>query len=159
MRLFIRKYNRYLRKNEIQHSDNNLIDYRCQAKPNKQYESKRSNSIGSCYNYGKLDHYKSDCPLLKKNNANDKFQKKPTKARRAYIAWESDSESSIKRDSSDEEETVNLCLMAHHKKKKNVSHSIYDFVDEKSYLELQKAFDTLHLYMRFFTPKVNTSWP
>ena len=34
--------------------------------------------------------------------------------------------------------------MAHQKKNKNVSHSKYDHVDEMSYFELQKAFNTLH---------------
>src|SRR4051812_37756626 len=57
MGLFIRKYNRYLRRNEIQHSDTNLIDYRRQAKPNKQDEGNISKSRGSFYNYGKPGHY------------------------------------------------------------------------------------------------------
>ena len=82
--------------------------------------------------------------MFKKDKVRDKFQKKPNKARRAYITWDSDSDSSSKDDSSDEEEKENLCLMAHHKKKKNVSHSKYDHVDEMSYIELQNAFDTLH---------------
>jgi hypothetical protein len=144
MDLFVRKYNIFLRKNEIQHLDKNLINYRRHSQPSKQDESKKPKSRGSCYHCGKPDHYKSDCPYLKKDKAKANNQKKPTKARRAYIVWESDSDPSSKGFSSDEEETVNLCLMAHHHKKKNVNHAKYDHVDEMSYLELLNSFNTLH---------------
>ena len=51
-------------------------------------------------------------------------QKKFNRQRRAYIAWESESDSSNDDSSSDSDETANLCLMAHTKnqsyhKKKN----------------------------------------
>src|SRR3954468_24580978 len=131
MGLFVRRYNKYLRKNEIKHSDNNLVDYRRQSKHNKQDEYKKTKHRGSCYNCGKPGHYKPDCPSLKKDKAKSKPQKKQTKGRRAYIAWESDSNSSSKESSSDEEETLNLCLMAHQKKKKVVSHEKYNNVDSK----------------------------
>src|SRR4051812_21232477 len=52
MGLFVRRYNKYLRKNEIKHSDNNLVDYRRQSKSNKQDEYKKTKPIGSCYNCG-----------------------------------------------------------------------------------------------------------
>src|SRR3954471_18369399 len=84
MGLFVRKYNRYLRKNEIKHSDNNLVDYRRQAKSNKQEDSKKTKPKGSCYNYGKPGHYKPDCTSLKKNKAKNKTQNKSTKGKRAY---------------------------------------------------------------------------
>ena len=81
---------------------------------------------------------------MKKDKGRDKRHNKSSKARRAYIAWESDSESSSDDNSSDEEENVNLCLMAHQRKKKNVSHSKYDHVDKISCFDMQKAFSTLH---------------
>ena len=82
--------------------------------------------------------------MLKKDKGKDKYPKRSNKCRKANIAWDSESEASRKSVYIDEEEVVNLCLMAHQKKKKNVSHSKYDHVDEMSYIELQKAFDTLH---------------
>ena len=82
MGLFVRKYHRYLRKNEVQHSDKNLINYRNQSKPSRQDEGKKSKSRGSCFNCGKPDHYKPEYPLLKKDKGKDKFQKRPNKDRR-----------------------------------------------------------------------------
>lgn len=67
--------------------------------------------------------------------------KNPSKSRRAYIAWESDNDSS-----SDSEESTNVCLSAYYreKKKKNVSHCKYEHVDKLSYSELQVTFENLH---------------
>ena len=44
MGLFVRKYNRFLWKKEIQHSDKNLINYRRHSQPSKQDESKKPKS-------------------------------------------------------------------------------------------------------------------
>jgi hypothetical protein len=81
---------------------------------------------------------------LKKDKGKDKRHNKPRKPRRAYIAWESDSEPSSDDNLSDEEEIVNLCLTTHKRKKKNVSHFKYDHTDKMSYADLQNAFSTLH---------------
>jgi hypothetical protein len=80
---------------------------------------------------------------LKEDKEKDKHHKKSIKARRAYIAWESNSEPSSNGNSSDEEENANLCLTTHRKKKKNASHSKYDHVDKMSCCDLQNAFSTL----------------
>ncbi|XP_050897150.1 uncharacterized protein LOC127103967 [Lathyrus oleraceus] len=109
MGLFVRRYNRYLRKNEVQHSDKNLVNYRGQSKFSNQEESKTTKSRGSCYNCENSGHYKPDCPLLKKDKVKNKRHKKSSKARRAYIAWESDSEPSSNGNLSDEEEKA--CLV------------------------------------------------
>ncbi|KAI5383033.1 hypothetical protein KIW84_070437 [Lathyrus oleraceus] len=85
---------------------------RRQSKGSKQEENKKDKAKGSCFNCGKVGHYKSDCPQLKKDKGKAP-PKKYNKQRRAYIAWESDSESSSDESSSDSDETTNLCLMAH----------------------------------------------
>lgn len=86
MELFVRRYNLYLRKNEVQHLDKNLVNYRRQSKFLNREEGKTNKSKGSCYNYGKAVHYKTDCPLLKKDKGRDKRHKKSSNFRRAYIA-------------------------------------------------------------------------
>jgi len=48
--LFVRRYNRYLRKNEVQHSDKNLVNYRRQSKFLNREEGKTTKSKGSCFN-------------------------------------------------------------------------------------------------------------
>jgi hypothetical protein len=75
------------------------------------------------------------------------------KQRRAYIAWESDSDSSSTQSSSDSDETANLCLMAHtknlsyHKKKindKKVKQAYYNNFSSMTFAELKIAFENLH---------------
>ncbi|XP_050888687.1 uncharacterized protein LOC127093827 [Lathyrus oleraceus] len=125
-------------RNGLKHSNKNLINYRRQANSLKQDENKKEKSKGLGFNCGKFDHYKPDCPLLKKDTGNGQY-KKSTKPKRAYITWESDNESS-----SESDEAEIFCLMAHHHKKKNVSHYKYEPIDEMSYSELQIAFENLY---------------
>jgi len=147
MGLFVKRYNRYVRKNGIQHSEKNLVNFRKQSRFSKNDDSKGKTTRGSCYKCGKPGHYKPDCPMNKKTKEKDSYKshKKPSKPRRAYIAWESDSDSSDDESSSDEDENANLCLSAHQKnKKKQVRHAKYEKSSSMSHHELQTAFDTLH---------------
>ncbi|XP_050895540.1 uncharacterized protein LOC127102179 [Lathyrus oleraceus] len=107
MRFFVKRYHKYIKRNGVKHSDNNLINFRRQDKINGQY-------------------------------------KKSSKLRRACVAWESDSESSSEGSSSESDEAANFCLMAHHHKKKNVSHYKYEPIDDMSYSELQPVFENLY---------------
>ncbi|XP_050890376.1 uncharacterized protein LOC127095777 [Lathyrus oleraceus] len=84
------------------------------------------------------DENGTNCAQLKKDKSKGQY-KKSSKPRRAYIAWENDSESSSERD-----EAVNFCLMDHHHKKKNVSHFKYEPIVDMSYSELQTAFENLY---------------
>ena len=152
MVLFVRRYNRFIRKNGIKHSDKNLIKFRKQSKEPRQEENKKYRGKGPCFNCGKTGHYKPDCPMMKKDKGKAP-PKKFNKQRRAYIAWESDSDSSSGESSSDSDETANLCLMAHiknqsnHKKKNNdkkVRQAYYSNFSSMSFPELKIAFEKLH---------------
>ncbi|XP_058766926.1 uncharacterized protein LOC131640543 [Vicia villosa] len=151
MGLFVQRYNRYIRRNGIKHSDKNLAKFRRQSTKSKQEESKKYRGKGSCFNCGKSGHYKTECPKIKKEKG--PVSKKSNKQRRAYIAWESDSESSTDEDSSDDDESANLCLMAHdynqphHKKKsdqKKVRQAYYNNFNSLTFSELKIAFEKLH---------------
>src|SRR4051812_39987236 len=109
MGLFVRRYNKYLKKNGAKHSDKDLINYRRQSNKFKQDENNKGKIKGLCFNFGKAGHYKPDCPYLKKEKEKNQ-SKSHNKSKRAYIAWESDSSSE---NSSSDEEVANLCLMAH----------------------------------------------
>lgn len=129
MGLFVRRYN-------------NLINFRRKSSSSNQDESDTEKSKGSCYNCGKIDHYKPDCLRLKRKKVKG-HQKKSRKSRRAYITWESDSESSNAESSSKSDEMENACFMANHKKK-NVRNSESKYDDKMSYFELQIVFENLH---------------
>jgi hypothetical protein len=89
-------------------------------------------------------------------NKKDKEKAPPekfNKQRRAYIAWEGDSESSSDEGSSDSDETANICLMTHIKKqsshrKKNQENKVrkayYNNFDSLPFSELKIAFEKLH---------------
>lgn len=84
MRIFVRRYYNYIKKNGIKHSNKNLINYRRHSNTSMEYENKKENSKGSCYNCGRVGHYRLDCPLLMKDKGKDQ-QNKSSKFRRAYI--------------------------------------------------------------------------
>ncbi|XP_050915618.1 uncharacterized protein LOC127130693 [Lathyrus oleraceus] len=142
MRLFVKRYHKYIKRNIVKHSDKNLINYIRHSNTSREDENKKQKSKGSCYNCGRAGYYKPDFSLLKKYKGKG-HHKKSNKPKRAYIAWESGSESSSEGCSSESDETVNFFLMAHHKKK-NVSHSKYEAIDKMSYSDLQIAFENLH---------------
>lgn len=143
MGLFVKRYHKYIKKNGVKHSDNNLINFIRQANSSNKDDNNKGKSKSSCFNYVKVKHYKSDCPQLKKDKDKGQYRKS-SKPRRACIAWESDSESSSEGSSSESDGKANFCLMAHHHKKKNLSYSKYEPNDEMSYYELQISFENLY---------------
>ena len=132
MGLFVKSYNRYIRKNRVKHFYKNLINFRRLSNSSKEDENKKGKIRISCYNCGNVGHYRPNCPLIKKDKEKG-HHKKSSKSRRAYIAWESESDSSSDESSSSSDESAKLCFMANKKKKKNVSHSKLESINELSY--------------------------
>lgn len=147
MGLFVKRYNRYMRKNNLKHSDKNLINFKKSHPYKKENERKEENV--TCFECGKLVHYRTTCLRLNKHNKkNDKesfkTKGKHVKGRKAYITWEKEnvSSSSSYRSCSDNE-CVNIYLMAH---KKSENSKVYTFDPEFkfSYKQLSKAFSEMH---------------
>lgn len=70
--------------------------------------------------------------------------KKSSKCKRAYVDWESDSNSSSDESLISSVELAKLCFMTNKKNKKNVSHSNLEYTNELSYSQLQKAFEIIY---------------
>ncbi|KAK2354182.1 gag-protease polyprotein [Trifolium repens] len=124
MGLFVRRYNRYMRKNGIRHSDDNLKKYRKDSGYRRRNEDARYSKKGACYECGQIGHFKPDCPKLKRKEKESPSFKKGSKdkGKKAYVAWESNSSSShssSSSSSSDESEIANVCFTTHHHKKKD----------------------------------------
>jgi len=87
----------------------------------------------TCFECHKPEHYKSDCPRLKKEGK--KFKRKALK-----VTWDDSERSELEQDDSNNE-MANFCLMA---KGNEVSFSNIESNDElHSYKELQDAYDEL----------------
>lgn len=93
MGFFVKRYQWYIRNNEVKHFDKNLTKFRRVAKASREYENKKGKFRSSCYDYGEFGHYRPECPMIKKDK--DKgHHKRPSKSRKAYVSWESASDSS-----------------------------------------------------------------
>ncbi|XP_050902541.1 uncharacterized protein LOC127114361 [Lathyrus oleraceus] len=126
MGLFVKRYNRCIWKNGVKYSDKNIINFRRLSNSSKEDENKKGKLRSSCYNCGKVSHYRPDCPMIKKDKEKG-HHKKYSKSRRVYVAWESESDSSSDESSISSVESTKLCFMTNKKKKKkkkkNASHS------------------------------------
>jgi hypothetical protein len=104
MGLFVRRYNRYVRKNGIKHSDDNLKKFRKDSGYRRKNEDARYSKKGICYECGQVGHYKPDCPNLKRKEKESSSNKRRSKGKKAYVAWESGSSSSHSSSSSSSSE-------------------------------------------------------
>lgn len=89
MSLFVRLYNKYLKRNKLKHTDKDLVSFINTHLP-KKYQKREDDEI-TCYECAKFGHYRTTCPnLTKHHKSKDKtFYKtkgKSSKSRRAYIA-------------------------------------------------------------------------
>jgi hypothetical protein len=82
MNLFVKRFHKCVKKNEIKFSDKSIARFHKQS----------SKSKGVCYECGKFGHYKSDCQLLNKDKETSKSFKNGKKNRRTYVSWNTSSE-------------------------------------------------------------------
>jgi len=124
MVLFVKRFNRYIKKHGLRSSDKN----------SRRSQTKGENSKGeiglSCFGCGKVGHLRSECPDLIKS-----------KGGRAYIAWEEDEKSSTKSDS-ENDEIAQLCFMG--QRKKSIEVSDRNSKPKPSYDELQNFLVEMH---------------
>ncbi|KAK2403332.1 gag-protease polyprotein [Trifolium repens] len=152
MELFVRRYNRYVRKKGIRHSDDNLKKFRKDSGYRRKNEDVRYSKKRICYECGQVGHYKPDCPNLKRKEKESSSNKRRSKGKKAYVARKSSnssSHSSSSASSSDEGEVANVCVTTHHHKKKDKAPKKVNQNPSSSYTlleyhELQVAFEKLH---------------
>ncbi|XP_050909787.1 uncharacterized protein LOC127123628 [Lathyrus oleraceus] len=146
--LFIRRYNGYLNRNRLKHIDKGLVNFKNTHPPKKDH--KKGDDDITCYECGKLGHYRPICPSLTKHHKskdNDFYKMKRNcyNGCRAYIVWEEEDESSsIDSCSSSDDECVNFHLMA---RKKGETSKVYNsyFDNEYSYSELSNSFNDMYV--------------
>lgn len=66
MGLFIRRYNWYLKRNKLKHTEKGLINFK-KYHPSKREHNKKDEDI-TCYECEKLGHYRTICPSLTKHH-------------------------------------------------------------------------------------------
>ncbi|XP_050874924.1 uncharacterized protein LOC127078519 [Lathyrus oleraceus] len=146
MDLFVRRCNRSLKRNKLKHTDKCLVNFRNTHPPKKDHK-KQDDEI-TCYECGKLVHYRTTCTNptkhhKRKDKASYKTKGKSSKSRRAYIAWEKEVESfSSDSCSSSDDECAKFFLMA---RKKNGTSKVYNSESENEYTygELSSAFNAM----------------
>jgi len=107
MSMFVRRYNRYIKRNGLKHNDKNLVNFRKASMKGR--ESYNDEKVVSCYGYGKVGHYKNECPELAKERGRSGANRN-SRERKAYIAWEEDEFTSNTSDAENKDED-DLCFM------------------------------------------------
>lgn len=138
----IKKFNRYLWKHEDKYSEKNQSKFRRLSNTSRKYENKKVKLRSSCYNYGKEGHYRLECPMKNKDKEKGRH-KKYSKPKRAYVAWERESDSSSDESSTSSVESIQIHLMENKKKKKVLSHSKHESTHDLYYSQLEEYFENL----------------
>jgi len=145
MSMFVRRYNRYIKRNGLKHNDKNLVNFRKASMKGR--ESDNDEKVVSCYGCGKVGHYKNECPELAKERGRSGANRN-SRGRKAYIAWEEDEITSNTSDAENKDDD-DLCFMSQTKKAKNEvifsdsdSDSYSDF--KPTYKDLQDSIEEMH---------------
>jgi len=134
MSMFVRRYNRYVKRNGLKHNDRNSVNFRKASMEER--ESDNDEKVVSCYGCGKVCHYKNVCPEL----AKERGRFGANRRRKAYIAWEEDEVTSNTSDAENKDED-DLCFMGQTKKVK--IEVIFLDSDSDSYSNFQPTYKDL----------------
>lgn len=66
MGLFVRRYNRYMKRNKLKHSDKGLVNFKKSHPPKREHKQKDKKI--TCYECIKLGNYRTTCPSLTKHH-------------------------------------------------------------------------------------------
>jgi len=135
--LFVRRYNRYIKRNGLKHNNKILVNFRKASIKGK--ESDNDEKIVSCYGCGKVGHYKNESQELAKERGRSRFNRN-SRGRKAYIVWEEDEVTSNNSDNENKDED-DRCFMGQMKKAKN--EVIFSDSDSDSYSDFKPAYKDL----------------
>ena len=145
MSMFVRRYNRYIKRNGLKHNDKNLMNFRKTSMKGR--ESDNDEKVVSCYGCGKVGHYKNECPEIAKERGRSRANRN-SRGRKAYIVWEEDEVTSNTSDAENKDDD-DLCFMVQTKKAKNEvifpdsnSDSYSDC--KPTYKDLQDSIEEMH---------------
>ena len=75
MGLFVRRCNHYIKKNGLKHNDKNLVNFRKASLKSKESDKEEKVVIG--FGFGKIGHFKSECPKLTKGKGRSNSSRSP----------------------------------------------------------------------------------
>jgi len=108
--MFVRRYNRYIKRNRLKHNDKNLVKFRKASLKGK--ESYSDEKVVICYGCGKVGYYE-----LAKETGRSRPNRN-SRGRKAYIGWEEDEVTSNNSEAENKDED-DLCFIGQAKKSKN----------------------------------------
>jgi len=135
--MFVRRYNRYIKRNGLKHNDKNLVNFRKASMKGR--ESNNDEKVVSCYGCGKVGHYKNECSELAKERGRSGANRN-SRGRKAYIAWEEDKVTSKTSDAENKDDDE-LCFTGQTKKAKN--EVIFSDSDSDSYSDFKPTYKDL----------------
>jgi len=112
--MFVRRYNRYIKRNRLKHNDKNLVNFRKASMKGRELDN--DEKVVSFYGCSKVGHYKNECAELGKKRGRSGSNQN-SRGRKAYISWEEEEVTFNTSDAENKDED-DLCFMGQTKKDK-----------------------------------------